>query len=80
MSRLLQLVTEPDNATLCPVRVIILGVGVPLYHAFAGYALIARHLPLDFAVLGLYVQHMCTLGGTLAASLGAKSLGKADAR
>lgn len=76
---LLHFFTESDNTTLCPVRVLLIGATV-LYHAGAAFAVAFQGLHLDFSMLGQYVQHMCALGGSMAAGIGVKSVLKGDAQ
>lgn len=75
----LHLFTESDNQTLCPVRIVLMGA-VALYHAGVTFAVMFQGLHLDFSMLGQYVQHMCELGGSIAAGVGVKSVLKGDAQ
>lgn len=72
------ILTEPDNATACPVRVGWL-VTLVTYHIAAAWMVIGQHLAIDIAALGQYIQHMSTLNAAGALSVGAKALMKADA-
>jgi hypothetical protein len=78
MNLLRNLLTEPDGVTFCPVRMCLAAAGT-FYHAGAAWMVFGQHTPIDMALLGLYVQHMSTLAATCAASVGAKSILKADA-
>jgi hypothetical protein len=73
-----QMLTEANNSTLCPVR--ILGaVAVSIYHIAAAIGVAVGSIHIDMSVLGDYVRQMIEVTGTLAASVGAKSLMRADA-
>lgn len=73
-----KMLSEGDNETLCPIRVGG-GIMIAVYHAAAVGGLITHALALDWAALGQYVNHMTQMIGAAAASVGAKSLMKADA-
>ena len=75
---LMNLITEGDNSTVCPVRVGSTIVGF-LYHVAIVAGVYLEHLHLDMASLGQYIQHMMVLIGTMAAGIGAKSVLKGDA-
>lgn len=77
-SKLLNLVTEPDNVTLCPVRIVV-GLGVVVYHAAALYGLWTGAIAAEMRDLSLYVQHISTFAGIGGLSIGGKSLMKGDA-
>ena len=70
--------TEKDNATFCPVRIGGVTTGV-LYHIAAGVGVLMHSVTLDMASLGMYIQHMMTLVGVSGATIGVKSVMKADA-
>jgi hypothetical protein len=72
------MMSEGDNVTLCPVR--ILGaVMVGIYHLGASVGVATGKINLDMGALGEYVRQMIEFIGTIAASVGAKSLMRADA-
>ena len=79
MSWLAHLFTEPDNTTVCPVRVIGLASGA-LYHAAAAGGIATGAIHLDIASLGQYLQHMSVLAGTMGVATGAKSIMNGDAK
>lgn len=71
------IITEPDNVTLCPVKIVMLAAGV-IYHGLIGFAVGFQHLVLSFDMMGEYLQHMTILGVAFGAAVGAKSLMKGD--
>ena len=79
MSWLTHIVTESDNQTVCPVRIIYFA-GVVFYHLFLAVASVTGFLHLDIDTLGQYVKHIVEFGGAAGASIGAKSLMKGDAQ
>ena len=78
MSILKNLLTERDGESYCPVRVGIAGAGL-VYHAGLVFMVLRQHAAIDMAMLGAYVQQVCTLVGTAALGIGAKSAMKGDA-
>ena len=79
MGWLIQVFTESDNATLCPVRVSSGTVGI-VYHAAAIFGLLTGALHIDMDTLGAYTQHMIELVGVGGLVVGAKSAMKGDAQ
>jgi hypothetical protein len=67
------LLTESDNSTLCPVRVLTATTAF-LYHvaALAGFFLGSVHL--DISTLGQYITHLTTLIAGGGATVGIKAL------
>lgn len=79
ISRLInRMLTERDNQTHCPFRVGGAGI-VLVYHVAVVWMVVGQHVAIDMAQMGLYIQHMCTLIGVGALSVGAKAVMKADA-
>lgn len=78
IERIKQMLTERDNATTCPVRVII-ALGVVIYHLGAGFGVALGSIHIGMAELGQYVQHMMTVVGVSGGALGVKSVLKGDA-
>lgn len=72
------LLTEKDNITFCPVRMLFMFSGAS-YHAGFFSGILMHQIVLSMATLGDYTQHLSILLGAGAASVGAKSLLKADA-
>lgn len=77
--KLSNLLTEPDNVTLCPVRVILM-LGIIGYAAGAVMGFLDGALKADIDTLGQFVKHvvMFITGG--GASIGIKSGFKGDAQ
>ena len=76
--KLANLITEPDNVTLCPVRVVV-GLGVIAYHAAALWGLYSGSIKVEMHDLTEYVQHISTFAGIGGLAIGGKSLMKGDA-
>ena len=76
--KLSNLITEPDNVTLCPVRLIV-WIGVAGYHLGILWGVYAAAIKADMPSIGLYVQHIVTLAGIGGLAVGGKSLMKGDA-
>lgn len=73
-----QMLTEGNGSMLCPVR--ILGVvAVGIYHIAAVVGVAHNSIQISMDALGDYVTQMIQFVGTIAASVGAKSLMRADA-
>lgn len=73
-----QMLTEANNSTLCPLR--ILGaVAVSIYHIAAAVGVWVGSISIDMAVLGDYVRQMIEFVVAIGGSVGAKSLMRADA-
>lgn len=78
-ARALQILTERDNATVCPVRVILLGA-IVVYHVAAVVGVCIGQLRIDMPSLGDYLQHMSIVMLAAGGSIGAKSALKGDAQ
>ena len=78
MQWLKHMLTEGDNSTFCPVRVATAIVGV-IYHAAAVAGIYFDAIHLDIVTLGQYLQHMVTMIVGGGATVGVKSVLKADA-
>jgi uncharacterized integral membrane protein len=70
--------TEPDGSTFCPVR-ILAALAIVIYHIAASIGVATNSIHIDMAALHDYVRQMIEFVGTTAASVGAKSLMRADA-
>jgi hypothetical protein len=71
-------ITEPNNQTVCPVRLGAFGTAI-VYHAAAAYMVFGQSTKVDMSVLGAYVTHMAGLLAVTSGSAGIKSLMKGDA-
>lgn len=72
-------ITERDNSTICPIRVV--GAGVfSIYHAAVLAGVAVHSIPLDITSAGEYLKHMMAFMGTLGFSVGTKSMLGADAK
>ncbi len=78
-TRALQMLTERDNSTVCPVRVILLGA-IVVYHVAAIVGVCLGQMHLDMPALGDYLQHMSVVMLAAGGSIGAKSVLKGDAQ
>lgn len=78
-ARALQMLTERDNATVCPVRVILVGA-IAVYHLAAVVGVCIGQMRLDMPSLGDYLQHMCLVMGAAGGSIGVKSVLRGDAQ
>jgi len=73
-----QLITEKNNETVCPVRVATT-IAATIYHAAAVAGVYFGSIHIDMAALGQYLTHMVTLIAGGGATVGVKSVLKADA-
>ena len=76
--KLSNMLTEPDNVTLCPVRV-ILAMGVVGYHWGVVSGLWNGSIKFDIGTLGQYAQHILEFVAGGGAGVGIKSGFKGDA-
>lgn len=76
--KLSDMLTERNNSTLCPVRVSAFLTGA-VYHVAAVAGFWFNQIHLDATTLGLYIQHMALLSGTVGVAVSVKSAGRADA-
>ena len=70
--------TEKDNQTYCPVRFAYILVGL-VYHIGLFYMVIGQKTTIDMNISGQYITQMGQLILAGAASIGVKSVLKADA-
>lgn len=71
--------TEPNNATWCPVRLGACGTAV-VYHAAAAWMVFGQRTHVDMTLLGQYIEHMAGLIGVATGALSVKTAAKADAK
>ena len=77
MKSIRHLLTESDNKTLCPIRILAVTCFV-IFHAMFIAGIVLGNVSFDLKSAGEYLQYALSMTGISAASIGMKSIMRGD--